>query len=104
MAATIISTLAAPSGLLTALDKKATAQGRSRAQLLAKAGLTQTDWDDLSTALGAANAANVNKLLNASNALLAIVASTVQVPENADGTATAISQGSKYSSHHGDLT
>ena len=75
----ILATIAAPSGILTALDYRAAQRNQTRAQLLSRAGLVQADWDALATALGGANAANLRRLLNASHAVLLVLEQTTAI-------------------------
>jgi hypothetical protein len=95
----ILATIAAPTGILAAIDRRAAQRNESRAKLLSRAGITQDDWDDLAAALGGANAANLRKVLNASNAMLTILEATMAIPEGSEA-----SYGASVVSHFGDLS
>lgn len=97
--ASILATVAAPSGILAALDKRAEQRKQTHAQLLARAGLTQGDWDALAAALGGANATNLRRLLNASYAALCVIEQSTAIPEN-----SAASHNGPIVSHFGDLS
>ncbi|WP_210165041.1 hypothetical protein [Methylosinus sp. PW1] len=99
-----LATLAAPSGILTALDRRCAERGWTRSTLLARAGLVQADWDALSTALGGANAANLRRLLNASNVFLSVADSPVAQPPGTDGLASPNSYNAPINTAYGDLT
>lgn len=94
----ILATIAAPLGILEAVTKRAEQRGESRAKLLSRAGISQSDWDALATALGGANATNLRRLLNASHAMLTIIEATTAIPEG-----SAASYGASVVSHFGDL-
>jgi hypothetical protein len=95
----ILATIAAPTGILAAIDKRAAQRNQTHAQLLSRAGLVQADWDALATALGSANAANLRKLLNASHAMLTVIEATTPIPEG-----SSASHGAAVVSHFGDLS
>lgn len=97
--ACILATIAAPPGILAAFDKRAAAHNQTHEQLLARAGVTQNDWEALASALGSANAANLRRLLNASHAALAVIGQSTQIPENSDA-----SHNGPICSHFGDLS
>ena len=88
----ILATIAAPPGILSAIDYRAAQRNQTRTQLLSRAGITQADWDALATALGGANAANLRRLLNASHAAICVIEQS-----------TAIAEGST-ASHNGPIT
>ncbi|WP_018407671.1 hypothetical protein [Methylocystis rosea] len=79
--ANILATIAGPAGILSALDYRAAQRNESRAKLLSRAGITQGDWDALATALGGANAVNLRRLLNASQAALCVIEQSTAIPE-----------------------
>jgi hypothetical protein len=77
MAHNLIATLAGPAGITKALNRWAQVQanggmsniafndGATPNALLAKAGLTTTDWNNLVSALSGANATSFLRLMNA---------------------------------------
>jgi hypothetical protein len=95
----ILATIAAPLGILAAFDKRAAQRNESRAKLLSRAGITQEDWDQLATALGGANAANLRRLINASHAALVVIEQSTPIPEG-----SAASHNGPIVSHFGDLS
>jgi hypothetical protein len=95
----ILATIAAPTGILEALTKRAEQRNESRAKLLSRAGITADDWTALETALGSANAVNLRKLLNASQAMLTVLEATMAIPEGSEA-----SHGASVVSHFGDLS
>lgn len=95
--ANILATIAAPTGILAALDKRAAQRNESRAKLLSRAGITPDQWSELATALGIANAANLRRLLNASHAALVIIEQTTAITEGSDA-----SHNGQIMSHFGD--
>jgi hypothetical protein len=97
--ASILATIAGPTGILSALDYRAAQRNESRAKLLSRAGLSQGDWDALATALGSANAANLRRLLNASHAALCVIEQSTAIPEG-----SAASYNGPIVSHFGDLS
>jgi hypothetical protein len=99
-----LATLAAPSGVMPALDARAARMGFSRAVLLARAGLVQGDWDAIATALGGVNAANLRRLLNATHTQLQFVENSQPVMELPSGLASSASFNAQCTSDFGDLT
>ncbi|ULO23799.1 hypothetical protein [Methylocystis sp. SB2] len=97
--ANILATVAAPTGILSAIDKRAAQRNQTHAQLLSRAGLVQADWDALATALGGANAANLRRLLNASHAAICVMEQPTAIPEF-----SAASHNGPIVSHFGDLS
>lgn len=101
-----LATLAAPSGIMPALDARAAQRGWSRATLLARAGLVQADWDAIVTALGGVNGANFRKLLNATQTQLQFCENSQPVMELPSGLASGQSFNAQCASTSafGDLT
>jgi hypothetical protein len=95
----ILATIAAPPGILAALDKRAAQRNQTHAQLLSRAGITQSDWDALATALGEASATNLRRLLNASHAALCVIEQSTAIPEG-----SSESHNGPIVSHFGDLS
>ncbi|MFO1102485.1 MAG: hypothetical protein U1E20_06250 [Methylocystis sp.] len=95
----ILASIAAPLGILSAIDKRAAQRNETRARLLSRAGITQNDWDDLSAALGSANAENLRKALNASHAALVVIEQSTPIPDG-----SAASHNGPITSHFGDLS
>ncbi|MBG0795901.1 hypothetical protein IYY11_21315 [Methylocystis sp. H62] len=95
----ILATIAAPTGILAALDKRAAQRNESHAKLLSRAGLVQDDWDALAVALGGANAVNLRRLLNASQAALCVIEQSTAIQEN-----SSASHNAAITSHFGDLS
>ena len=87
---TILASLAAPSGIMPCLDKRAAQIGMSRSQMLARAALVQGDWDAIATALGGVNAANLRRLCNAAKLTLVVI----DAPTNIDGPSGAVNSNS----------
>lgn len=96
-----LATLAAPSGIMTAMTARMTAQGISSAQLYAMTGLSSTEWNALNAALSGANAAAFLKFANA----LGLFFAAHEAPYRAttDGT-VAVSPGKSITSVLGDLS
>lgn len=103
---TPLATIAAPPGILAAIDLHAAQRGVSHSELLAKAGLVQADWDAIATALGGVNAANFRKLLNASYTTVLCVIAPVTIQEGANGLASSASFNAPVASasRFGDLS
>jgi hypothetical protein len=97
--ASILATIAAPTGILSAIDYRAGQRNQTRAQLLSRAGITQGDWDALAAALGGANATNLRRLLNASHAALCVIEQSTAIPEG-----SSASHNGPIVSHFGDLS
>jgi hypothetical protein len=95
----ILGHLDTPAGVLSVLDKISADRGPTRAQLLARAGVTQSDWDALSTALSSANGANLLKLLNSATAMLVVIES----PIGFETAAVAKSNGASVSTLYGSF-
>jgi hypothetical protein len=70
--------LSAPTGLLTAVDRRAQDMGISRASVLWRAGLTETDWNALASSLAAVPATPLLRLLNAAG----LASMIVEMPAN----------------------
>lgn len=98
----IAATLAAPTGVLTALDRAAAASGMTHAQLLAKAGLVQVDWDAINTAISGISAANWFKLHNAVRLQTLVVTQTQPVLEGANGAVSSAPFGEQAATLYGN--
>jgi len=100
-----LATLAAPTGALTAITKRLAYLGMSQAQLFALTGLSVTDWNNLQTALGSANATALLKFLNASGLVLTVVeAPTPPVRDSNNLVVGTASLGAGWASSWGDLS
>jgi len=100
-----LATLAAPTGALTAITKRMAYLGMSQAQLFALTGLTITDWNNLQTALGGANATSLLKFLNAVNLVLEVVESPTPPTRDASNLVVGTSSlGAGWASSWGDLS
>jgi hypothetical protein len=100
--ATIAATLGSPSGILTALDKAAAARGMTHAQLLAKCGLVQGDWDAIATALASIDSAKWFKLHNAIHMQTAVIAATQPISEGVAGAVSSLPFGEQAATIHGN--
>jgi hypothetical protein len=98
----IDATVAAPSGFLTAIAKKAERMGFSQDQLLRRAGVSVEEYAALDAALSAASGETWRKLANAVRSQPTLCEQSAQVLEGADGCATDASYGGQWQSHHGD--
>lgn len=99
-----LATIAGLPGILTAIDRRAAERGQNRAQVLARCGMAQADWDAINTALGTVNAANLRKLLNASHAVLLLEESSTAISEAAGGAVSSASFNAPITSRYGDLS
>jgi hypothetical protein len=95
----ILATIAAPTGILAAIDKRAAQRNETHEKLLRRAGVTQEAYDALSTALAGANAETLRRLLNASHAALCILEQTNAIDE----ARMAESHNGQFNTPFGDL-
>jgi hypothetical protein len=104
MAERILATLAAPSGIMTAITKALAAQGMTQAQLYAVTGLSSTDWNNLQTALNGANAAAFLKFSTAAGVIFAAEQSPAPSYNDPNGSIVGKSLGAYLNPLFGDLT
>ncbi|RTL84711.1 MAG: hypothetical protein EKK29_13775 [Hyphomicrobiales bacterium] len=96
------ATLASPAGFLAAVSAKAERLGWDHEELLARANVSQEEWEALEEALSAADGAVFRKLSNAVKSQAVLATQTSKVLEDPTGRATDARYGSEWSSHFGD--
>jgi len=99
-----LATIAAPTGIMTALSKRMADAGVSSAQLYAATGLSASDWTALQTALSGANAAAFLKFSTALGVVFAMEPAGVSPMQDPQGSPIGKSLGPYFVTSYGDLT